>query len=540
MLKRKKGLSVLLAIAIMTSSLLTACGTAPAVGEAQATSAKATEKAEVSAAETTAAAETTLAAETAAATEEKMPETVLEQVDITWYAIGTPQKDQQVVMDEMNKTIKEKLNATLIMNTLDWGVYNDKMKVIMAGGEPFDICFTAGWTNNYNGAVAKGAYLELDDLIQQYGKNILEQMPAGYWDAMKIKGKIYGIFNYQVAGANNGFVADKALVEKYNFDYKSVKKFQDLEPFVKAVKEGEGGKYTASLNIITGDLPVFNLETGVTFFPGTDSMYLPLFVGASDMTMKAVNLFETPEMMEHLKITREWYQKGYEKKDLATMKDLTNDRKAGNFSVNLVGNVKPGNAAEFTAMYGHDVVDIPIAPGYIATSGITATLLAISKNSPNPERAMMLIDLLWSDKALYNMLCFGIEGTHYTMIDDMTVEPVKDSAYNPGTDWEFGNQFNAFFRKGQAKDTWELTKKLNESATKSTLLGFVFDREVVKNEAAAIEGIMQEYLIPLYVGAIDPVKHLPILNEKLKQAGIEVVASELQKQIDQWKLDNGK
>lgn len=528
MLKRKKGLSVLLAIAIMTSSLLTACGSTPAAGEAQTPSVKATEKAEVS-----------IAAETTPATEEKIPETALEQVDITWYAIGTPQKDQQVVIDEMNKTIKEKLNATLTMNVLDWGVYNDKMKVIMAGGEPFDICFTAGWTNNYNGAVAKGAYLELDDLIQQYGKNILEQMPAAYWDAMKIKGKIYGIFNYQVAGANNGFVADKALVEKYNFDYKSVKKFQDLEPFVKAVKEGEGGKYTASLNIVTGDLPVFNLETGVTFFPATDSS-LPLFVRASDMAMKAVNLFETPEMMDHLKVTREWYIKGYEKKDLATMKDLTNDRKAGNFSINLVGNVKPGNAAEFTAMYGHEVVDIPIAPGYIATSGITATLLAISKNSPNPERAVMLIDLLWSDKALYNMLCFGIEGTHYTKIDDMTVDPVKDSAYNPGTDWEFGNQFNAFFRKGQAKDTWELTKKLNESAVKSTLLGFVFDKEVVKNEAATIEGIMQEYAVPLYVGAIDPVKHLPILNEKLKQAGVEVVAAELQRQIDQWKLDNGK
>lgn len=511
--KMKKGLGILIAL-VLTTTLLAGCGSK-----------------EVGTATSTDSNTQTATSATASETEELKP------VDITWYAVGTPQKDQQLVIDEMNKTIKSKLNATLKINVLDWGVYNDKMKVIMAGGDPFDICFTATWTNNYHSGAAKGAYLELDSLIQKYGKTILNQMPKDYWDAMKVNGKLYGVYNYQVSGMTNGFVANKALVEKYNFDYKSVKKLQDIEPFVKAVKEGEKGKYTASLNIVTGDLPVYNIETGVTYFPASGSAHIPLDVNKD---LKVVNRYETTEMMELLKVTRDWYQKGYQKKDIGTLKDLTNDRKAGNFSINLAGNLKPGNAAEFTAMYGHEVVDVPLTPGLVRTEDILATLLAISKNSPNPERSMMLIDLLWSDKALYNTLCFGIEDKHYTKIDDVTVEPVKDSAYNPTTDWEFGNQFNAFLRKGQAKDTWDVTKKFNEEATKSPLLGFAFDRETVKNEAAAVESIVNEYYIPLSTGSIDPEKHLSILNKKLKDAGIEKIAVELQKQIDEWRKVNGK
>lgn len=519
--KVRKGLGILIALTLVTTSLLTGCGSKKVNGDTASTQ------------ETNQVATTTNAATTIVKEE-------LKPVDLTWYAIGSPQKDQQMVIDEMNKTLKEKLNVTLKMNVLDWGAYNDKMKVIMAGGEPFDICFTASWTNNYNGAVAKGAYLELDELIQKYGKSILEQMPKDYWNAMKVNGKIYGIFNYQIACMNNGFVADKALVEKYAFDYKSVKKLQDLEPFVKNVVEGENGKITASTNIITGDLQPFNFETGIKYFPASGSAHIPLWVKADDKDLKVLNLYETTDMMDLLKITRSWYLKDYIKKDLASIKDMSNDRKSGKFCIDLGGNLKPGVEAEYFSNYKHEVVSIPMYPAFARTEDITATLLAISKNSPNPERAMMLIDLLWSDKELYNTLCFGIEGKHYTKIDDVTVETLKDSAYNPGSDWQFGNQFNAFLRKGQSKDTWEVTKKLNDEAVKSNLLGFVFDRETVKNESAAIEGILQEYSYPLYVGAIDPEKHVPIMNKKLKDAGIDKVAAELQTQIDTWKAANNK
>ena len=71
------------------------------------------------------------------------------------------------------------------------------MKVIIASGEEYDLCYTANWVNNYYSAVSKGAYLPLDDLLSTYGKDIKSAIPAKFWNAARVKGKLYGILNYQ-------------------------------------------------------------------------------------------------------------------------------------------------------------------------------------------------------------------------------------------------------------------------------------------------------------------------------------------------------
>lgn len=58
----------------------------------------------------------------------------LAPVNLTWYVVGTPQKDQQVVTDAINKILKEKINTTLTINTIDWGAYDQKMNVIVSSG----------------------------------------------------------------------------------------------------------------------------------------------------------------------------------------------------------------------------------------------------------------------------------------------------------------------------------------------------------------------------------------------------------------------
>ena len=204
------------------------------------------------------------------------------------------------------------------------------------------------------------------------------------------------------------------------------------------------------------------------------------------------------------------------------------------------GAMKPGNEVDTEAFTGFPVVDIQTAPAYISTSGITATLTSISKTSKDPARAMMFYDLMFADKALYNLMCFGIEGTHYKKISDDTVEAIADSGYNPSTDWQFGNQFNAFYRKGQQPGIWEETMKLNESAAPSPLLGFSYDKEPMKSENAQIDAIVAQYLPGLITGTLNPEKALPELNEKLLKAGLEKVMTDAQTQIDAWRSESGK
>ena len=175
----------------------------------------------------------------------------------------------------------------------------------------------------------------------------------------------------------------------------------------------------------------------------------PLVIKSSDKNYKVINRYETEVIKNYFGLYRKWYLKGYFRKDSASLKDYQSEIKTGNYAAFYGYNCKPGFEGELLSQYGKDFVIIPTSDYFSSTGAIVATITAISRTSKNPERAMMLYNLLYTDKTLYNILCFGIEGTHYTKISDNTIDVAQNSAYFPNTAWLFGNQFNAYYMKGQ-------------------------------------------------------------------------------------------
>ena len=62
---------------------------------------------------------------------------------------GTVFKDVQLVEDAMNVILRERLNATIKLNPIDWGAYDGKTQLAFNSGEVCDIIFSAPWINNY-------------------------------------------------------------------------------------------------------------------------------------------------------------------------------------------------------------------------------------------------------------------------------------------------------------------------------------------------------------------------------------------------------
>ena len=63
---------------------------------------------------------------------------------------------------------------------------------------------------------------------------------------------------------------------------------------------------------------------------------------------------------------------------------------------------------------------------------ITHGAMAISAGSKNPERALMVYDLLRNDPECYKLFCYGIEGVSYEVTDDgLRTTP---EGYNQDTD----------------------------------------------------------------------------------------------------------
>jgi putative aldouronate transport system substrate-binding protein len=166
-------------------------------------------------------------------------------------------------------------------------------------------------------------------------------------------------------------------------------------------------------------------------------------------------------------------------------------------------------------------------------------LTSISGQSKNPERAMMALDLLFADKDLYDLLCLGIEGVHYTKPTSYSYSPIDGSGYSPGIQWVFGSWFNGLLSEGQPEDTWEQHIKGNDEAYASPLMGFVYSTENVQTEFAQMSALMSEYLPGLMTGSVDPEARIPELLGKLEGAGIKTLIEDAQKQIDAWKASQG-
>src|SRR6185437_16141731 len=101
-----------------------------------------------------------------------------------------------------------------------------------------------------------------------------------------------------------------------------------------------------------------------------------------------------------------------------------------------------------------------------------------------------------------------------------------------------GNHFNLYLYEDDPADKWEAFKAFNESSTTAPTLGFHFDSNPVRSEIAALSNVAEEFYPALATGTVNPEEYLPKANQKFKEAGLEKVMEEIQKQYDEWKKEN--
>jgi putative aldouronate transport system substrate-binding protein len=455
-------------------------------------------------------------------------------VELVWYVGGGgPQPDMPLVLEAVNKYLKEKINCTLSIIETDFGNYDQKMQMVIAGQEVFDLCFTSDWSNNYYNNVNKNAFLELDDLLTQYAPQLKASISGNGWEAVKVNGKIMAIPNQQIWARTNALMIETSYINKYNFDVKTIKKLADAEPIMALIKKDKPSMYPMSEFSIAQRV-YCTLSQGIDEIAGYD---IPAVIMLNDPGLKVVNQFELPQTMEYYRLKRQWYQKGYIRPDASTITDIAAENMAGRHPVDFAGTMKPGGEIEGAIGHGgRPIVFAPFSDAWQTTSGIVATMTAISRTSKNPAKAMEFLNLINTDPYLFNLITYGIEGKHYRKINSNYIAPIDDSGYANGwLGWMYGNQFLAHLLEGQDLNVWDETKKLNQSAKASPALGFSFDPTPVQTEIASISAVASEYTSVLDTGAVDPERALPEFLAKLKAAGSDRVVAEVQRQINAWK-----
>ena len=455
-------------------------------------------------------------------------------VEILWYNAQETSNDHALVIDEVNKLLKEKINATLTLMPIKSSEYAEKMQLLIGANQKFDLCFTARNTrfNNYG---ADGIFLELDELLESHGKDILELIPEYVFDGATIDGKIYAVPALKDWPHHPAVRYNKSLAEKYNFDMESVKTLADLEPMLKTIKDNEP-TYMPLLN--RGNANWFRILP----FESISGSSLAAF-RLGDYS-KVINKFDTDEAREYFSLMRSWYKQGFVRSDAATAtEDTEYTLNATYFAAygealpytELKGNI--GKSENKQTKYTYGIVEKPL----LFTGDIQGAMQAISSNSDHPEKTMEFLNLLYTDAEVKNLITLGIEGKHYVKTDDVhytypeNVTRAADTGYNPSNEYNVGNRFLSLSHKDVPGDIWEKYREYNESATVSEALGFNFNPENVLPEISAVENVYKEFMPSLLVGSVDPDEVLPKALAKFKTAGIDLILEEIQTQYDEWK-----
>lgn len=441
--------------------------------------------------------------------------------ELLWYVPGNEQPDQASVMTEVNKILSEKLGVTLKIQFIPTSAYSERMRMTMASGAEFDICFTSNWLNDYKQAVDNGSLYDITDLIDD---EILNVVPERIMDGAKMDGRIYALPNMQIMAQPLAVYARKDLLDKYGFDLQSVNHIEDIEPFLEMVKNGETGIYP----IRTRWSPSFWVHQNWGEMQGCGLYF-------NYETHEFLPRFEVPEYKQHVAVMRDWYKKGYIRSDVASVGDDTTDSMQNKYAVQLT-TYKPGQKSpesQTDCEYEHKV----LLTLRMSETACRAAMTGISITSKNPEKAYELLKLVNTDKELYNLICNGIEGKHYSLTEEGKIISDANSGYAPNCDWKVGNQFNALIDDGMPDDVWEQTIALNDSAETSPLSGFTYNDEETSLDITNVIAVMDEYSD--YITVKDYDAYLAQYNKEMQAAGADRVYADIEKQVKAFLEDNG-
>ena len=445
-------------------------------------------------------------------------------------------------VDRVTAKVNEIMNPLGVNVHLEYtnvATFDEEVSRRLAAGETIDLMNALDW--NYAGYLAQGSILPLDDLVQEYGQDILAATGDDFrymLDGLTFNGQLYGIPQLSAKHTYNDILINKDLADKYEMDLSTIDSYDDLEPFMLTIKENEPGVKPIIRSGIT-----FSGTTAVCTF---DEDYEALGDGIGVLmdpdSYQLVDFYETEEYAEFCKTVHRWYTEGLVSDDISTSGDrIHNYWQTGNafacidhttdYSTEVAGRMLSSQYGVNTEMIR---ISTPVCSNLIYSSVIPYT-------SENPEAAMIFLNEMYKNPELVNTLYYGVEGEDWDLVDGFITGREDSTVFmNCGTSQSmiWGNYFISGVTAGNEPDAVEKTLEYTKSGKGVRTIGFLFDTSKVDAQYAALQNVLQQYQDGLEFGILDPETELPNLIQALKDAGVDEFIAEKQAQLDAWVAEN--
>ncbi|WP_258394722.1 ABC transporter substrate-binding protein [Paenibacillus sp. MDMC362] len=460
-------------------------------------------------------------------------------VNLIYYTIGEPDKDLQLVNDKINEIMARKIGVTITYVKVSWQEYEDRLNTLISAGSPFDIAFAP----EYATTAMRGAWLKLDDYLAGLGKEMYDAIDPTFWQGVRMNdGSIYGVPTNKELAVLDQWMYPASIVNKYNIDITKYNTLESLEPLLRMIHREEPAYIPMELD---RDSHNFFTLHGYEYIMNHK---LPLMIKSLDPSAQVVNIFETKEARQVLDTLRRYYKEGFINEDAALREPGGLKRGAKVFWKSSGGG--PLSETTWSKDRGYKIVAHPVTPSTVTTESVRGGIMAVNANTKHPVECIKFLNLLNTDPEIRNLFNYGIEGVHYTLDEQGQVVPTTemDSHGDPlpdapasrysGVQYTQGNWFILKTMGGDNPDPldkWDQFRKYNAGVVKSTVLGFTPDLSQLTAQTDNIEMVWHKYYPSLMTGSVDVDTILPKFNAELKQAGIDDVRQEVQKQLDAWR-----
>ena len=448
---------------------------------------------------------------------------------VTYSETGAP-LDAKEVIAAANAVSREKIGVTVNLEFQS----PERIHLMMASGEYYDIVFTCSWFNDFDKNAEAGQYYDITDLVQKETPALYQSI-GKYWDCAKINGRIMGIPILKNMGAQNMF--------RLNADYFEGRKgmeipeemdgFDALEPFLKAYKEDFPTKYPIAMDK-GGPAGYLNfveqIAGGIIVIPYDQETEIP----------QAMALWDCREVMDRYRTLHRWYKAGYIHPDAATIDSTAADKSYPvRFGVAWKGYMGYSNPAE----WGFHVKTPTYEGPFISRQSEQGAMLGICA-ACSEERViecLKYIELLSTDRKFRDILAYGIEGKHFEYLENGTVLTTRTGIdryatrlYQTGS---FVNASVASISREILADPDQWKKVFEEYDTKgiySKTHGFYYRESRMESTIAALQAIFGDYSTELRTGTSDPDVVVPKMRARMEAAGFDELLADVQDQINEW------
>ena len=457
--------------------------------------------------------------------------------EVTFYfvwAFAEPSAEGTAQVEEaLNKYLADKgYNFTVDICFMSMFEYAAQMDLLLAAGTKVDVAFCGFAAGGVAGMVSNGYLVNLDPYLDNVLADTVEL--EGRWlDCGRVNGSVYAIPCMKGYAMTWCYLYQTPYIEGINYDMSQLKSFYDEEEMFAKLHAA----YPEMLLDRYGDyddiMNTYSKTARIGSFGAT--------VGENSTV---VSYYESEAWKEAISWAWKYRQLGYLHPDGAQA-----DTGMPNENVFIGYNCPNENDEETAAIQVSGFWNgAPAGAKAYAVQNMENTNLVwgVPYTSQNPQAAATLLNLMWTDDYVLNLVMWGIEDVSYVMVEETQGDRMGAFVYKDGMDrmtlpyclYEcygiFGNEFRMLRWEGCSAATRDWMKKNLDEAWAPPLFGFTPDNSDVSVEVSSCSNVANQYENALLCGDLDPAQYNDVFVDAMKTAGLSVILEELNSQAQDW------